>query len=76
MINRKTGEKIFESMPICEFYVMGHQLFVQALTSDVRVGMHLLFVTASSLMSYASVEALLISQSVRRALETRQIEKI
>ena len=40
--------------------------FAVALTTDVRVGMHLLFVKGSSYMSYSSIEHLLTAQSVKR----------
>lgn len=49
VIDRTTGRKIFESMPVY-----------------VRVGMHLLFVSGSSYMSYPSVEKLLEAQSVKQ----------
>ncbi|KAK1926630.1 phosphatidylserine decarboxylase-domain-containing protein [Papiliotrema laurentii] len=49
VIDRKTGRKNFESMPLY-----------------VRVGMHLLFVNASSYMTYPSVEHLLKAQSIKQ----------
>ncbi|WWD08045.1 phosphatidylserine decarboxylase [Kwoniella europaea PYCC6329] len=49
VINRMTGKKIFETMPIY-----------------VRVGMHLLFVSGCSYMSYSSVEKLLENQSIKQ----------
>ncbi|WWC87282.1 phosphatidylserine decarboxylase [Kwoniella dendrophila CBS 6074] len=49
VIDRVTGKKIFESMPIY-----------------VRVGMHLLFVSGCSYMSYSSVEKLLENQSIKQ----------
>ncbi|WWC59068.1 phosphatidylserine decarboxylase [Kwoniella dejecticola CBS 10117] len=49
VIDRTTGKKIFETMPIY-----------------VRVGMHLLFVSGCSYMSYSSVEKLLENQSIKQ----------
>ncbi|WVR04306.1 phosphatidylserine decarboxylase [Kwoniella sp. DSM 27419] len=49
VIDRVTGRKIFETMPIY-----------------VRVGMHLLFVSGSTFMSYSSVEKLLENQSIKQ----------
>lgn len=64
MIDRQTGRKIFESMPLCELKKTQYRR--QANEVDVRVGMHLLFVSGSSYMSYPSVEKLLTAQSVKR----------
>ncbi|KAK8846641.1 phosphatidylserine decarboxylase [Kwoniella newhampshirensis] len=49
VIDRQTGKKIFETMPIY-----------------VRVGMHLLFVSGCSYMTYSSVEKLLESKSIQQ----------
>ncbi|WRT65146.1 phosphatidylserine decarboxylase [Kwoniella shivajii] len=49
VIDRTTGRKIFETMPIY-----------------VRVGMHLLFVSGCTYMSYSSVEKLLENQSIKQ----------
>ncbi|WVQ83822.1 phosphatidylserine decarboxylase [Cryptococcus sp. DSM 104549] len=49
VIDRETGKKNFETMPLY-----------------VRIGMHLLFVSGSSYMSYASVEKLLHDKSVKQ----------
>ncbi|CAK9785355.1 hypothetical protein CC85DRAFT_284571 [Cutaneotrichosporon oleaginosum] len=49
VVDRQTGRKVFESMPLY-----------------VRVGMHLLFVSASQAVAYRAVEQLLITQSLKQ----------
>ncbi|KIR60414.1 phosphatidylserine decarboxylase [Cryptococcus bacillisporus CA1280] len=49
VIDRMTGKKFFETMPIY-----------------VRIGMHLLFVSGNSYMSYSSVEKLLREESIKQ----------
>ncbi|WVQ76654.1 phosphatidylserine decarboxylase [Cryptococcus sp. DSM 104548] len=49
VIDRASGKKIFETMPIY-----------------VRIGMHLLFVSGNSYMSYKSVEKLLQDKSIKQ----------
>ncbi|OWZ78123.1 phosphatidylserine decarboxylase [Cryptococcus neoformans Bt85] len=49
VIDRMTGKKFFETMPIY-----------------VRIGMHLLFVSGNSYMSYTSVEKLLREKSIKQ----------
>ncbi|EIW68665.1 hypothetical protein TREMEDRAFT_69127 [Tremella mesenterica DSM 1558] len=49
VIDRQTGRKIFETMPVY-----------------VRVGMHLLFVSGCTYMTYPSVEQLLEKQSIKQ----------
>ncbi|WVN88892.1 phosphatidylserine decarboxylase [Cryptococcus depauperatus CBS 7841] len=49
VIDRQTGKRIFETMPLY-----------------VRIGMHLLFVSGNSYMSYTSVEKLLTDKSIKQ----------
>lgn len=67
VIDRKTGKKIFETMPLCMSLnrLCTLSLLVQS-SPDVRVGMHLLFCEGRELISYNRVEDLLKAQSIRR----------
>ncbi len=44
MIDRQTGRKNFESMPICVYDPYEHLHQAEDEMTDVRIGMHLLFV--------------------------------
>lgn len=74
VIDRKTGEKFFESMPICERYFITLQLVRLDLTisfhSDARIGMHLLFYgnLETKLLRSGIVEAQLREQSIKEGI--------